>query len=364
MQHSSCDLKQSGNQDEFDRAVIVGRDSDRAIIKDLILQNDADTLLIIPIVGLVGLGKTTLARLIFHDQGQEWNFDLRIWINLNRKLDLKKIARDIISQANRTTEERTSEVNTNTEIQENMQLLKNCLQELLHDKHCLIVLNGLSSIDKSELDELKEMLSGTKNCIKILVTTSSEITAELMSTVPPYKLPPLSEDDCWTIFSDKAFGDGDDVNACLKEIGRQIVKRCEGIPALARSLGSMVHNQVMDVWLAVRDEALWKLQNTYSTKIELFSSFYHIYYDMPSALKLCFLYLSVFPKGSLLDKEKLIRQWIALDMIGSKHETLPSYVHGEMYIEDLLSIYFLQVQKTHSVSNEVFVRLTVFLFML
>uniref|UniRef100_A0ACD5Y647 Uncharacterized protein n=1 Tax=Avena sativa TaxID=4498 RepID=A0ACD5Y647_AVESA len=195
------------------------------------------------------------------------------------------------------------------------------------------------------------MLSGSNNCIKILVTTSSEITAELMSTVPPYKLPPLSEDDCWTIFSDKAFGDRNDVNACLKEIGRQIVKRCEGLPALARSLGSIVHNQVMDVWLAVRDEALWKLQKTYSTKMQLFSPFYHIYYDMPSALKLCFLYLSVFPKGSLLDKEKLIQQWVALDMIGSKHETLPSYVHGEMYIEDLLSIHFLQVQKAHSVNE-------------
>ncbi|CAM0951013.1 unnamed protein product [Alopecurus aequalis] len=351
MQHSSCDLEQSGNQDEFDRSAIVGRDNDSAKIKDLIFQYDSDTLLIIPIVGLVGLGKTTLARLIFHDQGQGWNFDLRIWINLNKELDLKNIARDIILQANRVIEERTSEVNTNTGIHENLQLLKNCLQELLHDKHCLIVLNGLSSIDKSKLDELKEMLRGTNNCIKIIVTTSSERTAELMSTVPPYKLPPLSEDDCWTLFSDKAFGDGDDVNAYLEDIGRQIVKRCEGMPALARSLGSIVHNQVMDVWLAVRDEALWKLARTYSTKVELFSSFYHIYHDMPSALKLCFLYLSVFPKGSLLDKEKLIRQWIALDMIGSKHETLPSYVQGEMYIQDLLSIHFLQVQKTHSVNE-------------
>ncbi|XP_047078841.1 putative disease resistance RPP13-like protein 1 [Lolium rigidum] len=351
MQHPRCDVEQTDMQEEFCRAAIVGRDSDKTKIEELISQDNAETLCIIPIVGLVGLGKTTLARLIFYDQGEGCDFDLRIWIDLNRKFDLRKIAADIISQANETKEDGSSVTNANIEIHENLQLLKNRLQETLHDKSCLIVLDGLCSTDKSQLDELKEMLRGTNMWINVLVTTSSEITAELMHTFPPYKLLPLSEDDCWTIFSEKAFGDGDHVNAYLKEIGRQIVKRCEGIPALARSLGSIVHNQVMDVWLAVRDEPLWKLQKTYSTKIKLFSPFYHIYYDMPSALKLCFLYLSVFPKGSVLDKEKLIRQWIALDMIGSKHETLPSYVHGEMYIQDLLSIHFLQVQKTPSVNG-------------
>ncbi|KAM0866356.1 hypothetical protein ACQ4PT_042678 [Festuca glaucescens] len=351
MQHPRCDLEQTDTQEEFCRAAIVGRDGDRTKIKEFILQNDAETLSIIPIAGLVGLGKTALARLIFHDQGEGLDFDLRIWINLNRKFDLRKIAADIISQANETKEGGPSVVNTSVEIHGNLQLLKNRLQETLQCKRCLIVLDGLCSTDKSQLDELKEMLRGTNKSIKVLVTTSSEITAELMHTFTAYKLLPLSEDDCWTIFSEKAFGDGNCLNACLKTIGKQIAKRCDGIPALAHFLGSIVHNhQVMDVWLAARDEAIWKLERT-GLASQLFSSLNKLYYDMPSALKLCFLYLSIFPKGSAIDKEKLIRQWIALDMIGSRHETLPSYVHGEMYIQDLLSIHFLQVQKTPSVNE-------------
>ncbi|KAE8816258.1 disease resistance protein TAO1-like [Hordeum vulgare] len=350
LQHPKCDLEQSGIQEEFCITAIVGRDSDKAKIKKLILENGTETLSIIPIVGLVGLGKTTLARLIFHDQGEGWNLDLRIWIDLNRKFDLTNIAAEIISQAN-GTKEGPSEVNTNIQIHEDLQLLKNRLQKTLHDKRCLIVLDGLCSTDKSQLDELKEMLRRTNKWIKVLVTTSSDITAELMHTFPPYKLFPLSEDDCWTIFFEKAFGDGGTVNACLEKIGKQIVKRCDGIPSLAHFLGSVVHNQVMDVWLAARDEPIWKLESTYSMKVKVFASLNQIYYDMPSALKLCFLYLSVFPKGSIIDKEKLIRQWIALDIIGSKHGTLPSYVQAEMYIQDLLSIHFLQVRKTHSVNG-------------
>ncbi|KAK1630241.1 hypothetical protein QYE76_004556 [Lolium multiflorum] len=350
MQQPRCDLQQTDIQEEFNRAAIVGRDSDKTKIEKLMLQSVEETLSIITIVGLVGLGKTTLARLIFYDLGEGFNFDLRIWVDSSSKFDLRKVAADIISQANETKEEGPSVVNTSVEIHGNLQLLKHRLQETLHGKRCLIVLDGLCSTDKSQLDELKEMLRGTNNWIRVLVTTSSEITAELVHTFTPYKLLPLSEDDCWTIFSEKAFGDGNGF-AHLKTIGKQIVKRCDGIPALAHFLGSIVHNQVMDVWLAARDETIWKLERTYSGRNKVFSSLNKLYYDMPSALKLCFLYLSIFPKGSVIDKEKLIWQWIALDMIGSKHETLPSYVHGEMYVQDLLSIHFLQVTKTHSVNG-------------
>ncbi|KAJ1256304.1 hypothetical protein BS78_K051400 [Paspalum vaginatum] len=332
----------------FDRAAIVGRDDDKERIKDMLLQSDAEKLSIIPIVGLVGVGKTTLARLIFLDQGEGWNFDLRIWICLNRKLDLKMVASDIILQCNHAEEELLG-VHIDTEIRENLQLLNNCLQNALHEKSCLIVLDDLSSTDKNQLNELKEMLKGTSECIKVVVTTSSEKTAELMHTIPPYKLHPLSEDDCWKIFSQKAFGNCDGNNTHLKEIGRGIVKRCEGMPLLIHSLGSVVQNQVTDVWLAARDEEIWKLERKFATKVELFSPLYGIYNDFPSIIKFCFLYLSIFPKGSAIDKEKLIQQWIALDVIGSKHDSLPPYVHGEMCIQDLLSTNFLQVPDMHSV---------------
>ncbi|KAK3129878.1 hypothetical protein QOZ80_6BG0485990 [Eleusine coracana subsp. coracana] len=333
-----------------DVSAIVGRDNDKAMIKDMLLQSNAEKLSVIPIVGLAGSGKTSLARLIFCDQGEGWNFDLRIWISLNRKLDLKKVATDIISRYSHI-EEKLLDVHRDIEIHEDLQLLKNCLWEVLHKKSCLIVLDDLSSTDKSQLNELKEMLRGTNECTKVLATTSNERTAELVCTLPPYKLCPLSEDDIWTTFSQKAFGNGNNISVHLKEIGKQIAKKCEGIPLLAYSLGSVIRDQVTDVWLAARDEEIWKLERRFATKTELFSSFYQIYNDLPPAMKLCFLYLSIFPKGSVIDKEKLIQQWIALEMIGSKHGSLPSYVHGEMCIQDLLSIYFLQVRKMQSIKE-------------
>ncbi|CAL5088828.1 unnamed protein product [Urochloa decumbens] len=347
MQYSCPDVKEFDNG-VFDSAAIIGRDTDKAKIKDMLLQSNEEKLSVIPIVGLVGLGKTTLARLIFLDQEEGWNFDCRVWICLNRKLDLKKVASDIISQCN-YTEGNLLDVHTDIEIQGNLQLLKNSLQEALRGKRCLIVLDDLSSTDKSQLDELKEMLKGTNECVKVLVTTSSEITAELVHTIPPYKLRALSEDDSWTIFSQKAFGNWDGNNAHLMEAGKEIVKRCEGIPLLTHSFGSVVQNQDTNVWLALRDEEIWKIQRRIATKVDFFSPLYRIYYDFPSVIKLCFLYLSIFPKGSAIDKEKLIRQWIALEIIGSKHDSFPPYVHGEMCIQDLLSTCFLQVQNMHSV---------------
>jgi adenylate kinase family enzyme len=356
-QYPFPDVERFDNE-AFDRAAVIGRDNDKARIKDMLLQSNAEKLSIIPIVGLVGFGKTTLARLIFFDQGEGWNFDVRIWISLNRKLNIKMVATDIISQCNHT-EERLLDVHTDMEIQENLQLLKNRLQEALCEKRCLIVLDDLSSTDKNQLDELKEMLKGTNECIRVLVTTSSEMTAELVHTIPPYKLCPLSEDDSWKIFSQKAFGNCDGDNTELKKIGKEIVKRCEGIPLLTHSLGLVVQNQVRNVWLAARDEEIWKLERRVPTKVELFSPLYRIYNDFPSTIKLCFLYLSIFPKGSAIDKEKLIQQWIALEIIGSKHDSLPPCVNGEMCIQDLLSTYFLQVRDTHSVSYYILVTLGV-----
>lgn len=225
------------------------------------------------------------------------DFDLRIWISLDKNLDLKEIATRIISETNKSLGERISQVSMNDQIKDNFELIKNDVQEILHNTSCLLVLDNLLCIDENWLNNFMEMLGAKLKCTKVIVTTSSEIVAELMHTVPSYKLGCLSEDDCWAIFCEKAFGNRDAVvDSQYIEIGRKIVKRCMGIPMLAQYLGSMVHNQGMNTWLSARDDELWKLEEKLSLQAKVFSSFKEIYYRMPQAIKSCFLYLSVFPR--------------------------------------------------------------------
>ncbi|RCV11326.1 hypothetical protein SETIT_2G176500v2 [Setaria italica] len=333
--HHRADGDKTSDQDVFDETAIIGRDNDKENLRALVLSNSEENFSIIPIVGVGGLGKTVLAQLIFSDKDVRYHFDLHVWINLNMSYDFNSIASAIVSEANRA-EEGTSQVKE--EIEDNPQILMNCLREVLHGKRCLIVFDSLWTTDEGELLHLKKMLQGAENT-KIIVTTSSKNVAKLMHTIQPYKLGPLSEENCWTIFSQRVFCGGG--NSDLTRMGKQIVNRCEGIPAVAHCLGSLVRDKGMSVWKDEKQD-LWKLERQFPFQVNLFSSIKQIYYSMPSALKSCLNHLSMFPKGSDIRTENLIKQWAALGILGSTHGSLPVYSQGKKYIQELLSVFFLE----------------------
>uniref|UniRef100_A0A453KM38 AAA+ ATPase domain-containing protein n=2 Tax=Aegilops tauschii subsp. strangulata TaxID=200361 RepID=A0A453KM38_AEGTS len=321
---------------------LFGRDRDLENLMNMIMQKSVGEISIISIVGPMGLGKTSLAQLVFNDARTK-AFSFRIWVHVSMgNVSLEKIGRDIVSQT-------TERIEGNMQLQ----LIKNAVRTILNKYSCLIVLDSLWGKDE-EVNELKQMLlTGIQTESKIVVTTHSYKVAELVSTVPPYKLSALSEDDCLNIFSQRAMaGRGDPL---FREYGEEIVRRCGGTPLVANFLGSVVNaqRQRREIWKAAKDKEMWKIEEDYpEDKISpLFPSFKIIYYNMPHELRLCFVYCSIFPKGSVIDKKKLIQQWIALDMIESRHGTLPHDVTAEKYIDELKAIYFLQVIERHQLKQ-------------
>ncbi|XP_020081578.1 putative disease resistance protein RGA1 isoform X2 [Ananas comosus] len=312
---------------------IVGRDDDKEKIVKLLLETNSDhDVSVIPIVGLGGLGKTTLARLAFDDgrvTGQQ-RFDLRAWVCVSTDFDMKKIAKPVISAAGE-----------NCHDLDNSDAVGHCLVRIFSQKRFLLALDDVWNEDQERWENLKVLFKDGKQGSKILVTTRSEKVAEIMRTVEPHRVKGLSDDDCWTLFKRRAFKEGEEKDyPSLVEIGKQIVKKCGGVPLAANALGSRMRfkSRTEDAWSAIRDSEIWRLEN----KETILPSLKLSYIQMPSALKQCFAYCSLFPKDYEIDKDDLIRQWIALGFISSHERRTSMEDIGNEYLNDLLWMSFLQ----------------------
>ncbi|XP_020087400.1 putative disease resistance protein RGA3 [Ananas comosus] len=315
-----------------DKKKVVGRDGDKEKIVKLLLENNSDhDVSVISIVGLGGLGKTTLAQLAFDDgrvTGQQ-RFDLRVWVCVSTDFHMKTIAKPVISAA----EENCALDNSDD--------VASCLVRIFSQKRFLVVLDDVWNEDQEKWEKLKVLFKDGKKGSKILVTTRSKKVATIMKTVEPHHVKVLSDDDCWTLFKRRAFDEGEENDyLSLLEIGKQIARKCGGVPLAANALGSMMRfkSRTEDAWSAIRDSEIWRLEEEGTILPSLKLS----YIQMPSALKQCFAYCSIFPKDYAINKDDLIRQWIALGFI-SLHETWTSMEDiGNEFFNDLVWMSFLQ----------------------
>ncbi|KAK9007726.1 hypothetical protein V6N11_074645 [Hibiscus sabdariffa] len=195
--------------------------------------------------------------------------------------------------------------------------LQRRLVEQLVGKRFLIVLDDVWNEFHEEWDRLKQALQSGRSGSTVIVTTRLEKVADMMATVPFRRLGCLTDGDSWSLFKQRAFGMGtNEGNANLETIGRRIVQRCGGVPLAIKAVGSILRSKSQESeWLNVRDSEIWDLEDEVSRILAVLRLSYE---HLPSYMKQCFSFCSIFPKDHVMKKDELIRLWMANGFIPSR----------------------------------------------
>ncbi|XP_030952531.1 putative disease resistance RPP13-like protein 1 isoform X1 [Quercus lobata] len=275
-----------------------GRDEDKMKIVKLLLESSDAQLSVIPIVGMGGLGKTTLAQLVYKDDEVSRHFQLKAWVCVSEDFD-------------------------------NLRLTK----EILH------------STSESWTELCKPFEFGAQGS-KIVVTTRNDDVSSIMGTTPPYKLKELSRDACLRVFTHHAL-DATDFSEYpeLKKYGQEIVDRCKGAPLAAKALGGLLRSKHDPCeWEDVLNSKIWDIPED---KSSIFSVLRLSYNYLPSHLKRCFAYCSLFPKDYEFQERELVLLWMAEGLIQETKAKKPMEDLGGDYFRDLLNRSFFQQSSSY-----------------
>ncbi|KAJ1275491.1 hypothetical protein BS78_05G139700 [Paspalum vaginatum] len=324
-----------------DQTLIVGRNEEKRKIIASLSESMKQDIIILPIYGIGGIGKTTLAKLIFNDsQFKDYS---QVWIYVSQVFNLNKIGNGIISQLSKEEGNVTDR-----------QMIRSRLGQLLIDannKKIIIVLDDVWEDNDSHLNKLTAMLRVVKNGrVIVIVTTRDEGIARKICTVKPYKLLPLSDEMCWAIIKQKSDFEARDDKDHLEQVGKDIAMKCSGVALAAQSLGYMLKPLTFDEWESVRNNDIWNLSTSGQESLphqNVLACLLLSYKNMQPSLKLCFAYCAFFPKGHKLAKHDLIYQWIANGFI-TPSSIFSTRQLGENYAKQLLGMSFLELSKSSS----------------
>ncbi|XXG45945.1 hypothetical protein AAC387_Pa02g0899 [Persea americana] len=307
---------------------VHGRKEDNDKLVHLLVDEVEEKVSIVPIVGMGGLGKTTLAQLVFNDERVKSYFDKLIWVFVSEKFETAEIMRAIIE----SDQDQRCDV-------ERMESLQSRLRKTLSGKRYLLVLDDVWNEKQEAWLQLKSLLNVGEKGSKIIATTRSNIVANMMGTLPTHHLEGLPEEDCWSLFKQRAFPNKDEETyPDLVLVGREIVKKCKGVPLVAKVLGGLLHYKRSErEWLSIRNNEIWELKED-----QIMPTLRLSYNHLPSHLKQCFTYCIIFHKGGRFEQQEVIQMWIAQGLIQSSEEGKLMEDFGAEYFKELCWRSFFQ----------------------
>ncbi|KAK2417640.1 putative disease resistance RPP13 protein [Trifolium repens] len=315
-------------------SVIYGRDVDKNVISNLLMSNTENDinykLSVISLVGMGGMGKTTLAQHLYNDPRIEGKFDLKAWVCVSQEFDVFKVMRAILEGIDGATDD-----------SRDLNMVQERLKVKLPGKRFLFVLDDIWNEKRDQWEALQTPFNyGAQGC-KILVTTRSLNVASTTRSTIIYQLDKLQEEHSWKLFAKHAFQEENPkLNPEFMEIGKRILQKCQGLPLALKTIGSLCYKKSDLVeWKSILASEIWNLPEEESNIIPALILSYH---HLPSHLKRCFSYCALFPKNYEFQKENLILLWMAENFLQCPRQSMSMEEIGEQYFNDLFSRSFFQ----------------------
>ncbi|CAL4935320.1 unnamed protein product [Urochloa decumbens] len=331
----------------FIRSDVVGEriEEDTKEIVDLLIKRvDApvgskgnnDVAVAVAITGMGGIGKTTLARMVFSDSMVEENFEERIWLSVNKEFNEITILQSLLASFGGKHEGFAG----------NKDLLERALKGMVRQKKFLLVMDDVWS-EKVWNELLRVPLSHGAFGSRVLVTTRNDGVAHGMRAQHLHRVDKLQKEDAWILLKNQVIvneSDEADVNG-LKGIGMEIVKRCDCLPLALKVLGGVLRrkSRTTDAWKDVSSHDTW---STAQLDEDINKAVYLSYEDLPSHLKQCFVYCSLFPKDELIRQGVIVELWMAEGHIHNKLSSKAVEDLGTEYYKELVSRNLLEPDKS------------------